>query len=191
MTSIDRTRSSSTLPALRILRVALLLLAAIAALVIALVPGRAQQAAPPEPPATLFQNVRVFDGKSSNLSPPSSVLVRGNKIERISTSPITPEANTRVIDGGGRVLMPGLIDDHWHTMFVRPTPPMLMTSDPGYIYLLAGVEAEATLLRGFTTVRDLGGPSFSLKRAIDEGLVPGPRIYPSGAMITVTSGHGD
>jgi len=191
MTSIDRTRSSSTLPALRILRVALLLLAAIAALVIALVPGRAQQAAPPEPPATLFQNVRVFDGKSSNLSPPSSVLVRGNKIERISTSPITPEANTRVIDGGGRVLMPGLIDDHWHTMFVRPTPPMLMTSDPGYIYLLAGVEAEATLLRGFTTVRDLGGPSFSLKRAIDEGLLPGPRIYPSGAMITITGGHGD
>ena len=46
-------------------------------------------------------------------------------------------------------------------------------------------------MRGFTTVRDMGGPSFGLKRAIDEGLVPGPRIYPSGAMITITSGHGD
>jgi imidazolonepropionase-like amidohydrolase len=56
---------------------------------------------------------------------------------------------------------------------------------------LAGVEATATLMRGFTTIRDLGGPTFSLKRAIDEGLLPGPRIYPSGAVITITSGHGD
>ena len=46
-------------------------------------------------------------------------------------------------------------------------------------------------MRGFTAVRDLGGPSFGLKRAIDEGLVVGPRVYPSGAMITITGGHGD
>ena len=56
---------------------------------------------------------------------------------------------------------------------------------------LAGAEATDTLLRGFTTVRDVGGPSFGLKRAIDEGVVAGPRIYPSGAVMTVTSGHGD
>jgi imidazolonepropionase-like amidohydrolase len=56
---------------------------------------------------------------------------------------------------------------------------------------MAGAEATDTLMREFTTVRDLGGPAFGLKRAIDEGIVPGPRIYPSGAMITVTSGHGD
>jgi imidazolonepropionase-like amidohydrolase len=54
-----------------------------------------------------------------------------------------------------------------------------------------GAEATDTLLRGFTTIRDLGGPSFGLKRAIDEELLPGPRIYPSGAVITITSGHGD
>jgi imidazolonepropionase-like amidohydrolase len=59
------------------------------------------------------------------------------------------------------------------------------------MYLMAGAEATATLLRGFTTVRDLGGPSFGLKQAIDDGTVVGPRIYPSGAIITVTSGHGD
>ena len=63
--------------------------------------------------------------------------------------------------------------------------------DVGYTNLLASVEAAATLMRGFTTVRDMGGPSFGLKRAIDEGLVIGPRIYPSGAMITITGGHGD
>jgi imidazolonepropionase-like amidohydrolase len=87
--------------------------------------------------------------------------------------------------------MPGLIDMHWHTMLVRPSPAAALTDDAGYSNLVAGVEATATLMRGFTTVRDLGGPSFGLKRAIDEGLVVGPRIYPSGAVITVTSGHGD
>src|SRR4029450_9895736 len=92
---------------------------------------------------------------------------------------------------GGRTLMPGLIDNHWHTMLARPSPTEAIEGDLGYTNLLAGAEAQATLMRGFTTVRDLGGPSFGLKRAIDEGLVVGPRIYPSGAIITVTSGHGD
>ena len=66
-----------------------------------------------------------------------------------------------------------------------------MADDIGYTNLVAGVEATDTLMRGFTTVRDMGGPAFSLKRAIDEGLIVGPRIYPSGAMISITGGHGD
>jgi imidazolonepropionase-like amidohydrolase len=147
----------------------------------------------PQTAATVFQNVRIFDGNASQLSGPSYVLVRGNRIERISSTPIATAAgaDTTLIDGGGRTLMPGLIDAHWHTMMVRPTPAVLMASDIGYINLLASAEATATLMRGFTTVRDLGGPSFDLKRAIDEGLVAGPRVFPSGAVITVTSGHGD
>ena len=143
--------------------------------------------------ATLFQNVRIFDGKSEVLSAPSNVLVKGNTIERISGSPITVEANAnvRVIAADGRVLMPGLIDAHWHA-FMAATPQMvLMTADAPYLHLLAARQAEATLLRGFTTVRDLGGPVFGLKRAIDEGVMVGPRIYPSGAFISQTSGHGD
>lgn len=142
---------------------------------------------------TLFNNVRVFDGKSPSLSESTNVLVRGNVIERISRAPIAVDrsATTRIIDGGGRTLMPGLTDMHWHTMMARPTPAEILGNDVGYTTLIAGVEANATLMRGFTTVRDLGGPAFSLKRAVDEGIVPGPRIYPSGAMITVTSGHGD
>ena len=75
-------------------------------------------------------------------------------------------------------------------MLVRPTPAQAF-GDVGYNNLVAGDEATDTLMRGFTTVRDVGGPVFGLKRAIDEGIVKGPRIYPSGAMITVTSGHGD
>ena len=127
------------------------------------------------------------------LSAPSNVLVRDNKIEKISTDPIPieGEANATTIDGNGRILMPGLIDMHWHAMLVRPNPVQSLASDVGYLNLLAGAEATATLMRGFTTIRDMGGPSFGLKRAIDQGLLPGPRIYPSGAVITITSGHGD
>ncbi len=112
-------------------------------------------------------------------------------IERISTAPIAPPPGATVIDGQGRTLMPGLIDNHWHTMFAAPSMGQMLEGDLGYLTLLAAAEARATLMRGFTTVRDLGGPSFALKRAIDEGRVVGPRIYPSGAMITITGGHGD
>ena len=147
----------------------------------------------PQPTAVLFENVRVFDGKSAQLSGPTNVLVRGNKIEKISTAPIPVDrsALTRIVNGGGRTLMPGLIDMHWHAMLVRPTPDQLLTEDFGYLTYMAGAEATDTLMRGFTTVRDVGGPSFGLKKAIDSDIVVGPRIYPSGAIITVTSGHGD
>src|SRR6202044_3480977 len=58
-------------------------------------------------------------------------------------------------------------------------------------YLAGGREARQTLMRGFTSVRDMAGPTFGLKRAIDEGLIDGPRIWPSGAMISQSGGHGD
>jgi imidazolonepropionase-like amidohydrolase len=143
--------------------------------------------------ATLFLNVRIFDGKSGTLSPPSSLLIKGNTIERVSTSPIDASAvkNVTVVNGGGRVLMPGLIDAHWHAFMASAPQMLLMTADASYLHLLAARQAEATLMRGFTTVRDLGGPVFGLKRAVDEGFTLGPRIYPSGAFISQTSGHGD
>jgi imidazolonepropionase-like amidohydrolase len=153
-----------------------------------------QVGAAPEPAAVLFRDVRVYDGKGSELSGPVNVLVRGQTIERISSAPITTTGETAsltVVEGNGRTLMPGLIDNHWHTTLARASPTQASEGDVGYTNLLAGAEAEATLMRGFTSVRDLGGPSFGLKRAIDEGLVSGPRIYPSGAIITITGGHGD
>ena len=137
----------------------------------------------------LFENVRIFDGKGAALSAPSSVLVQGNLIARISTSPIAAEGAQRIA-GNGRTLMPGLIDAHWHAMLIASTPAEAM-GDIGFANIAAGDEATDTLMRGFTTVRDVGGPAFGLKRAIDQGIIAGPRIYPSGAMITVTSGHGD
>lgn len=142
------------------------------------------------PATTLFQNVRIFDGQSGRVTGPSDVLVRGNRIERIAANQ-SPEPGATLIEGSGRTLMPGLIDMHWHTMLASPPLAVAMTADENYLAMLAGVEAERTLMRGFTTVRDLGGSSFGLKRAIDERQVPGPRIFPSGATISVTSGHGD
>jgi imidazolonepropionase-like amidohydrolase len=142
---------------------------------------------------TLFKNVRVFDGKSGTISAASNVLIKGNIIASVSTADIAvdPKASPTIIAGGGRVLMPGLIEAHWHAMMVAPTFATALTADMGYINLVAGQEAEATLMRGFTTVRDMGGPTFGLKRAIDEGITAGPRIYPSGAFISQTAGHGD
>ena len=143
------------------------------------------------PPEVLFRNVRVFDGKSDRLMAPTSVLVRGNLIAAIGPDAVPAAAGATIVEGERRTLMPGLIDAHWHTLFIRPTPEQAIHGDLGYTNLVAGVEARATLMRGFTTVRDMGGPSFGLKHAIDSGIVEGPRIWPSGAMITITSGHGD
>ena len=166
-----------------------LLSAPICALVFSTGAAQAQQASGA---VTLFNNVRVFDGRGTSLSEPTNVLVRGNLIETISRTPIPVDrgTTTTIVDGGGRTLMPGLIDNHWHAMLARTTPAQAF-GDVGFNNLVAGDEATDTLMRGFTTVRDVGGPVFGLKRAIDEGIVKGPRIYPSGAMITITSGHGD
>jgi imidazolonepropionase-like amidohydrolase len=87
--------------------------------------------------------------------------------------------------------MPGLIDAHWHAALASIPRHVAHAGDIGYINLLAAHEARSLLLRGFTTIRDLGGASFALKRAIDEGVTEGPRIYPSGAAISQTGGHGD
>lgn len=152
-------------------------------------PEVAQAAAPP--PRVLFRNVRIFNGVDPVLQTARNVLVRGNRIVQISQADIATDAGTTVIDGSGRTLMPGLIDMHWHSMAVRPTIAVAMNSNAGYLNLMAGAEASDTLQRGFTTVRDVGGASFGLKQAIDEGWQAGPRIYPSGAIISVTGGHGD
>jgi len=138
----------------------------------------------------LFTNANVFDGKNETLAEGMSVLVEGNKIAKIAKAIAAP-AGATVIDAKGKVLMPGLTDAHWHVMFANPTMPVLLTADFGYLTLLAAKGAEETLMRGFTTVRDIGGNPFAVKKAIDGGMMPGPRIYPSGPMISQTSGHSD
>ncbi len=139
---------------------------------------------------TLITNVNVIDGMNEARIENANVLIEGNLIKTVSTDPIASDGAI-VIDGGGRTLMPGLIDAHWHTMFNSSSVSNTLGSNFGYLNILAADASRKTLLRGFTTVRDVGGNSFGVKRAIDEGLVVGTRIYPSGPYIGQTSGHGD
>lgn len=142
--------------------------------------ARAESGMEPPQGAVLFQNVRIFDGKNSALSAPENVLIRGNKIEKISSVPIASgqAEGVRVIEGGGRTLMPGLIDAHWHAFMAATPMTTMLTADAGYLHLLAGQQASETLMRGFTSVRDMAGPTFGLKRALDSGVLAGPRIFP-------------
>jgi imidazolonepropionase-like amidohydrolase len=95
-----------------------------------------------------------------------------------------------VIDGKGRLLTPGFIDAHVH-MSLMLTLEQLEANDASYVAAVEMRGAEQALMRGFTTQRDTGGPVMGLKKAIDEGLAVGPRVYPSGAAISQTGGHGD
>src|SRR5262244_3039562 len=149
--------------------------------------AQATRAAPP----TVITNFQLFDGKSPGLRGGQSLRIEDGRIKQVAGAGQGAPEGARLIDCGGRVLMPGLIDAHWHTMFAGLPITELLTADIGAIIRAASAQAERTLMRGFTTVRDLGGPSFPLKKAIDDGQTVGPRIYPCGALITTTGGHGD
>ena len=145
--------------------------------------------------AVLYENVRVFNGTADKLTPPTNVLVVGNKIQTISSNQINPPSGLTItkIAGDGRTLMPGLTDAHTHLYGVGITEQQLFTPTPDKPMLerVALEQAEAMLMRGFTTIRDMAGPIFKAKAAIDSGKAIGPRIYPSGTLISQTSGHGD
>ncbi|OYX22492.1 MAG: hydrolase [Algoriphagus sp. 32-45-6] len=140
----------------------------------------------------LINNVEIFNGKDDQTIK-GNVLIEGNLITKVSTGPIPTNrsANVQIIDGKGRFLMPGMIDAHYHAMFANLSQIALLTSNLGFVNLVAGKNAEALLQKGYTSIRDLGGPVFGLKQAIDGGIISGPRIWPSGAFISQTGGHGD
>lgn len=141
--------------------------------------------------AIVIKNVDVFDGVNPSLLKNTNVLIIGDQIESININLADIPSGAKVMDGSGHTLIPGLIDAHWHTFMASVNPRELFEADDGYLHTRAAVEATNTLMRGFTTVRDVAGPVFGLKKAIDEGYLKGPRIYPSGAGISQTSGHGD
>jgi imidazolonepropionase-like amidohydrolase len=142
--------------------------------------------------ATLINNVLIFNGKDNKLTK-GNVLIEGDIIKKISTGEIAIDKNAKIliVDGQGKFLMPGLIDAHTHIMMESLNIMELMNGDIEYITINAAKSAEKDLMQGFTTFRDLAGPAMGLQKAIDKGLIIGPRIYPSGAMISQTGGHGD
>ena len=136
----------------------------------------------------LFTNVKVFNGTENALLD-VDVLVEGNLIKQVAKG-IKAPSGAQVVDGGGRTLMPGLIDAHVHLSIIMPIEHM-MTEPQDYVTAITLQEAEAQLMRGYTTVRDASGAIFGIKKAIDEGRFPGPRIYPCGSAIGMTGGHYD
>lgn len=152
----------------------------------------AAQAADPATSETLFRNVRVLDVVKGQLGAPTNVLIEDGRIAKIGDR-ITPSGPVKTIDGGGRTLMPGMIDVHVHLTFSALTMPQMLSPDltPEKAEEAAGRQSHDMLLRGFTAVRDAGGPIFGLKQRIDAGDLIGPRVWPSGAVISQTSGHGD
>jgi imidazolonepropionase-like amidohydrolase len=136
----------------------------------------------------LFRDVRIFDGVNEKLTP-GHVLVEGQLIRRVSDKKIEPPQGATVIEGGGRILSPGFIDIHAHLTMAMPKDQTY--AHPWVVGALTGDAARSYLNSGFTTVRDAGGTHPELARAVERGLFPGPRIFPSGAIVSQTSGHGD
>ncbi|MEM9369988.1 MAG: amidohydrolase family protein [Pseudomonadota bacterium] len=140
---------------------------------------------------TLFTNVHVFDGVNEKRIENARVLVEGNLIKTISTEAIDAPRAT-IIDGGGRTLMPGFIDNHVHLMLPGPTLPAMEANSTWEDLAISGVaSAEMYLMQGFTTVRDAGGANGGLRRAIDAGTITGPRVYTSAAFLSTRGGHAD
>jgi imidazolonepropionase-like amidohydrolase len=142
---------------------------------------------------TLISNVNIFDGESETLRENMHVLVKDNLIEAISDEPlaVVQTDNVSMIDGGGRTLMPGLIDAHWHTYYANIAVSTLATADMSEVAIAGLLGAKETLMRGFTTVRDIGGNPFAVKKYADADLYPGPRMYISGPPLGQTGGHFD
>jgi imidazolonepropionase-like amidohydrolase len=136
----------------------------------------------------LITDANVFDGTHEKPATGVSVLVEGNKITKVAKS-ITAPDGAMVIDAQGRTLTPGFIGAHEH--LIGQVPFNELTNDTRYMAYAATKTAQTYLMKGFTAVRDVAANSYSLKKAIDQGIIVGPRVYPSGPMISQTSGHAD
>ncbi|WP_407515914.1 amidohydrolase family protein [Tamlana fucoidanivorans] len=140
----------------------------------------------------LIKNANVFDGVNEKLIEGTDILVEDNLVKQIAKSIKAPKG-AEVIDAGGKFLMPGLIDVHWHTTYAYTPATVLMLNqgDMPEVAIRSMTGAKLTLMRGFTTVRDPGGNPFAIKKLIDSGEYPGHRILPSGPFMSQTSGHAD
>lgn len=141
----------------------------------------------------VIENVKILDLSTATLTKSKNILITDGIISKIDDNKIIVKTGITVINGRGKTLIPGLIDAHVHMFFGALTMSQLAATDFSENTMMQNVAAssERMLMRGFTSVRDAGGPIFPLKNAIDKGNVIGPRIWPSGATISQTGGHGD
>ena len=141
-------------------------------------------------PQVLFTNVNIFDGTSDALAEGMSVLVEGNLIKKVAKGSIEADGAT-VIDGGGRTLMPGLIETHAHLVLTGPNLSAIEAMDWGQLAYASVPNAEMYLMEGFTTVRDAGGAPAAMREAIDKGDIVGPRLYTAVSFLGGRGGHAD
>jgi imidazolonepropionase-like amidohydrolase len=151
-------------------------------------PAAAQDTTPAQ---TLFTNVNVWDGKSDTLATGMNVLVEGKLIKSVSAEPVGARSDAQVIDGGGRTLIPGLIDMHTHLMLRYGVTVMRSEFDAQAVGAAAMESLQLYMQMGYTTVRDVGGNSLGIARNIAAGRLKGPRVYSSGGAISAISGHMD
>ncbi|WP_281612676.1 amidohydrolase family protein [Flammeovirga sp. SubArs3] len=138
----------------------------------------------------IITNVHYWTaGMEQSSGSPVNVIIENNLIKGI-TSELNIDSTFTIIDGQGQYLIPGLIDTHIHLMDSEG-PAELKETEFSYLSILGAKNTDRVLMNGVTTVRDAAGPTFGLKKAIDEGIATGPRIYPSGAALTQSGGHGD
>jgi len=138
----------------------------------------------------LFKNARVFDGTNADCAEGQWIRVADGRIQEMSAQPlVAPTA--RVIDVGGRTLMPGLIDAHVHAFASDVAVQKIDAMGEAYRAAHAVRMLTHALHCGFTTVRDVGGGNHSLWRALADGLFQGPRYLYSGKILSMTGGHGD
>ena len=138
----------------------------------------------------IFANCAVLDGTRNERREDHHVLVEGGRIREVSDRRIASAA-AETIDLGGSTLMPGLIDAHVHVLAVDAALARLSDRPVTLLTLQAAKVLEQMLQRGFTTIRDAAGADGGLAEAVEQGLVRGPRIFPSGSALTQTGGHGD
>jgi imidazolonepropionase-like amidohydrolase len=138
---------------------------------------------------TIFAKGRVFDGVNSDLQE-LSVAVEGERIVEVSDRPITVR-DARVVDLGGRTLMPGLIDAHIHVFAIHLNQALTEGMPLTLMTAHATHRLRGMLDRGFTTVRDVAGADFGIKEAVATGTIAGPRLFIAGQAISQTGGHGD
>ncbi|HML12966.1 MAG TPA: amidohydrolase family protein [Xanthobacteraceae bacterium] len=138
----------------------------------------------------LFSGGRFLDPRRGELLDGVEVLIEGERVKEVSDRPIKSAAAARV-ELAGRTLMPGLIDAHLHVFLNEVNIGSLDAVPLTLLAINGSIALKASLMRGFTSVRDTAGGDFGIKAAVERGLIEAPRIFISGQALSQTGGHGD
>lgn len=139
----------------------------------------------------VVRNARLFDSHAGVLRPGTTIVVEGDRVAAVTREPIAVDDAARVIDAGGRAVLPGLIDAHVHVAATSHDLAGLALQPASLIAAQSSQLLRAMLRRGFTTVRDAGGADHGLREAVAQGLFEGPRLVIAGQPVSQTGGHAD